>query len=90
MQLLVVDFKPSVGTKLRGFVSLVYNGLEMYLKVKQYKKERLYVEFPIYTHNNKPVQPLRMSKKTNELFQKEVLKQLSDKYQLKVVDFSGK
>jgi|SRR5690606_7404383 len=86
MDLVVKEFFETQGTKTRGYVIVEINEIELNLRVRQYKNEKLWIEMPRLKVGNKDIQPVRLpNKEISDQFQAEVLKQLKDKWpQLKI------
>lgn len=80
MYIEVLSFKPAIGQRTRGYVLLICNGLELNLRIRQYKEERVYVEMPKVLIGSQEVFPVRIPKEDNRYFQQTIIEQIHQKY----------
>jgi len=81
MKIDVKEFIERDGMKLRGFAVVQYEEIEMYLRVKQYKSKKLFIEMPRQNLKDPSIYLIRWPEKaTSDKFQAEVLKQIEERW----------
>lgn len=77
----VLQYVPKPYERTHGFVTLIYNDLQLTLRIRQYKAEKFFVELPKIIMGPIAYLPIKIrDKAVSDEFQKEVLRQIHEKW----------
>ena len=81
MNIFVLEFHPMLGEKTIGIIKLIYNDLEFNLRLRMYKKEKLYVELPRIKSGPAWIYPIRCpTQEIMDEFQNKVISQVRQRW----------